>query len=184
MAHSDDPRSASIGIIGAGTAGLITAYTLLQDGFTNVELITRDRTAGGVWAAERIYPGLQINKCVVLPANAAAGVLTHPVSCSVHGEFKFSNLPMAVPENAPVTGGRLYGADLRVYMETFADKYLKDRIRFQTEVHKVRRDEATKKWFLSVEDKRDGSREELVYSRIVLCTGVRETLIPVFAIYD
>ncbi|KAJ7768211.1 FAD/NAD-P-binding domain-containing protein [Mycena metata] len=51
--------------------GLITARTLLTgaDGF-DVQVITRDRSPGGQWAKERIYPGLQLN--------------------NVHGEFRFS----------------------------------------------------------------------------------------------
>ena len=59
-------REASVGIIGSGTAGLITAYTLIQDGFTSVQVLTRDEAAGGVWAAKRIYPGLILNKQVSL----------------------------------------------------------------------------------------------------------------------
>lgn len=52
----------SVGIIGAGPAGLITRYTLSRDGFQNVQLLTRDKSAGGVWAKERIYPGVSINR--------------------------------------------------------------------------------------------------------------------------
>lgn len=55
-------RRKSVGIIGAGAAGLITGHTLLQDGFKNVQLLTRDKSVGGVWARERIYPGVSINK--------------------------------------------------------------------------------------------------------------------------
>lgn len=57
-----DPRSGAVGIIGAGAAGLITGYTLLQDGFEDIQLLTRDTTPGGIWAEERVYPGLTINK--------------------------------------------------------------------------------------------------------------------------
>ncbi|KAF7422645.1 hypothetical protein PC9H_010801 [Pleurotus ostreatus] len=39
-----DPRSSAVGIIGAGAAGLITGYTLLQDGFEDIQLLTRDTT--------------------------------------------------------------------------------------------------------------------------------------------
>lgn len=59
-----DPRTGAVGIIGAGAAGLITGYTLLQDGFKDIQLLTRDKTPGGIWAEERVYPGLTINKCV------------------------------------------------------------------------------------------------------------------------
>ena len=61
------PSPAKIGVIGAGAAGLITAHTLLRDGFEHVEVLTRDPSAGGVWAAKRVYPGLSINKSVPSP---------------------------------------------------------------------------------------------------------------------
>jgi cation diffusion facilitator CzcD-associated flavoprotein CzcO len=54
----------TIGIIGAGAAGLVTAQVLLRDGF-DVQIITRDKSVGGVWAKERVYPGLNINKCEI-----------------------------------------------------------------------------------------------------------------------
>jgi monoamine oxidase len=53
-----------IAVIGAGAAGLITAHTLLKDGFKNVQIITHDADVGGVWSTERVYPGLVINKYV------------------------------------------------------------------------------------------------------------------------
>ena len=61
MAHSKNLQD-SIGIIGAGVAGLINAHVLLQDGFTDVTLISRDKSVGGTWARARVYPGLHINK--------------------------------------------------------------------------------------------------------------------------
>ena len=62
----NDPNllSEPVGIIGSGIAGLITAHILLQDGFENVEVLTRDSSVGGVWSEERIYPGLRINRSV------------------------------------------------------------------------------------------------------------------------
>ena len=59
---SADELDKAICIIGSGAAGLITAHTLIRDGFKNVDVISRDKSAGGVWAAERVYPGLVINK--------------------------------------------------------------------------------------------------------------------------
>ncbi|KAL0960490.1 hypothetical protein HGRIS_005530 [Hohenbuehelia grisea] len=140
---AQDPRAGTVGIIGAGAAGLITGYTLLQDGFS-VQLLTRDRTPGGVWSQERVYPGLSIN--------------------NVYGEFRFSPLDM------PKTGGRLSGEDLRTYMDSFADKYLKNCIRYKTEVIDVKRDQYSG-WLVEVEDKENHTREVLKYSKIVLCTG-------------
>ena len=57
MAHSKP----SVGI-GAGVSGLITAHVLLQDGFSDVTLISRDKSIGGTWARARVYPGLRIDK--------------------------------------------------------------------------------------------------------------------------
>jgi dimethylaniline monooxygenase (N-oxide forming) len=57
-----DPLQQPIAVIGSGIAGLITAHILLQDGFVNVELLTRDKSVGGVWSKERVYPGLHINR--------------------------------------------------------------------------------------------------------------------------
>jgi dimethylaniline monooxygenase (N-oxide forming) len=52
----------TIGIIGSGPAGLISAQVLLKDGFEHVEVLTRDHSPGGVWAKERVPPNLKINK--------------------------------------------------------------------------------------------------------------------------
>ncbi|KAJ7758161.1 FAD/NAD-P-binding domain-containing protein [Mycena maculata] len=148
MSSDADPRAASVAVIGSGPAGLITAYTLLRDGFSQVQILTRDSTPGGVWAAERVYPGLKIN--------------------NVYGEYRFSAMEMPRPVD---TGGRLTGQDLRAYMEAFSDKFLKKIIRFETEVVNIRRDEATSVWFITVANKRNASLEILKFSRVVLCTG-------------
>ncbi|EIW77421.1 FAD/NAD(P)-binding domain-containing protein [Coniophora puteana RWD-64-598 SS2] len=140
--------AAPVGVIGAGAAGLITAHTLVQDGFQNVQVLTRDEHAGGVWARERMYPGLVIN--------------------SVHGDFRYSPLPMP-PSVMP--GKRMTGEELQAYMEQFAESFLKDNIRYGTEVRKIRRDEVTGLWFVDVLNKKRGTHETLIYSRLVVCTG-------------
>ncbi|TCD66639.1 hypothetical protein EIP91_001106 [Steccherinum ochraceum] len=110
--HTD----ASICVLGAGPVGLVTAHTLLQDGFENIAVLTRDRSPGGVWAEERLYPDVMIN--------------------NVHGEYRFSSLPMPPPTNI---SGRLTGENLRSYFQTFADRFLAGKIRFNTEVESIRR---------------------------------------------
>lgn len=50
-------------VVGAGAAGLITAKTLIDDGFF-VTVLTRDWSPGGIWSEERVYPGLSLNKYV------------------------------------------------------------------------------------------------------------------------
>ena len=62
LSDSTIPKASAVGIIGAGAAGLIHAHVLLQDGFSDVTLVSRDKSVGGTWARARVYPGLHINK--------------------------------------------------------------------------------------------------------------------------
>ncbi|KAK7042606.1 FAD/NAD-P-binding domain-containing protein [Favolaschia claudopus] len=141
----------SVLVLGAGAAGLITAHTLLADGF-DVCLITRDHTPGGQWAKERLYPGLKLN--------------------NVHGEFRFSPLKMAAPPDSATTGGRLTGHDMQNYMQEFADKFLKDKIIFDTEVLRVHREDGEENpWTVSVRNLNTNSSQTLRFSKMVLCTG-------------
>ncbi|KAF9444652.1 FAD/NAD(P)-binding domain-containing protein [Macrolepiota fuliginosa MF-IS2] len=141
--------SEPIGIIGAGPAGLINAHVLLQDGFTNIQLITRDASVGGVWARERVYPGLHIN--------------------NVHGEYRFSALEMPPPTTAD---GRLSGLDMSNYMERFYETFLKDKVNFifSTKVLDISRD-GHGRWRVQTEHQETGATEILEYSRIILSTG-------------
>lgn len=150
MVHVD-PRVQSVCIIGSGAAGLITAHTLIQDGFSKVQITTRDRTPGGVWSEERVYPGLTLN--------------------NVHGEFKFSSLPM--PALSPSkNGSQLGGKDMRQYMQKFSDEYLAGKIRYETNVLNIeRKKEPDPVWNVTVSNVKGGEPEILTFSRIVLCTG-------------
>ncbi|KAI0056612.1 FAD/NAD-P-binding domain-containing protein [Artomyces pyxidatus] len=143
-----DPHLDSVCIIGAGFAGLITAHTLLRDGFTNVVILTRDKSVGGVWQSERVYPGLQINSLI--------------------GELSFSSLEM--PQTKTL-GDRMTGYDMNVYLETFAARYLDGKIRFETEVVNIQRDVSEEGWLIDVTDKRTDKSEILTFRRLVLCTG-------------
>ncbi|KAG5647170.1 hypothetical protein DXG03_001125 [Asterophora parasitica] len=149
MSTSSASNAGTVGIIGAGAAGLVTAQILLKDGF-DVRIITRDKSVGGVWARERVYPGLIIN--------------------NVHGEFRFSSLPMAPPLKAEESGGRLTGEDMCAYMENFASTFLEGKLSLETEVLGIRRSPSGS-WAVTVENRQSGAREVLEFSRIVLCTG-------------
>ncbi|EKM52447.1 uncharacterized protein PHACADRAFT_211704 [Phanerochaete carnosa HHB-10118-sp] len=159
MATTQHPElTKTICVIGSGAAGLITAHTLLRDGFTNVDVISRDSSAGGIWAAERVYPGLVIN--------------------NVHGEFRFSHQPMPAPTNSEETGGRLSGDDMRKYMESFAERFLKGRIRYNMDVLRISRHapskdgaSTTKGWTIDVMDRKTESQFQLDYDKVVLCSG-------------
>lgn len=56
-------------------------------------------------------------------------------------------------------------------METFAETFLKDKIRFEVEVLNIRRSPSGS-WNVDIKDKHEGTISVLEYSRIVLCTGV------------
>lgn len=143
--------TATIGIIGSGPAALITAHTLIKDGFTDVRLITRDKRPGGIWARERVYPGLSLN--------------------NVYGELRFSPLEMKPPPNSSKTGGRLTGEVMSEYMESFAENFLQGRITYSTEVMKIRRGENNDGWIIQTKDLTTSTVTETHYSKIVLCTG-------------
>ncbi|KAJ6620258.1 FAD/NAD-P-binding domain-containing protein [Mycena sp. CBHHK59/15] len=140
----------AVAVLGAGAAGLVTAHTLLADGF-DVQVITRDHSPGGQWAEERIYPGLQLN--------------------NVHGEFRFSAHEMSAPPDSSTTGGRLTGQDMRKYMQEFADNLLPGKIMFDTEILSIRRDDVDSSWIISIQNRSTGASETLHFSKVVLCTG-------------
>ncbi|CAA7266120.1 unnamed protein product [Cyclocybe aegerita] len=144
--------SEAIGIVGAGVAGLISAHVLLKDGFTDITLISRDKSVGGTWARHRVYPGLYIN--------------------NVHGEYRLSGLEMPLPENAARVGGRLSGTDMCEYMEKYSATFLEGKVKFmlQTEVLDISRN-AEGKWSVRVENAQSRAREVLAFSRIILATG-------------
>ncbi|EKM52446.1 uncharacterized protein PHACADRAFT_149103 [Phanerochaete carnosa HHB-10118-sp] len=150
----------SICVIGSGAAGLISAQVLVQDGFKNVEVITCDQSPGGTWAEERMYPELKIN--------------------NVYGEYRFSSLPMPPPTDTTKSGGRLGGEDMRLYMESFADRFLRGKLRYNTIVTNIRSAKPdlstlssppSKRWIITVRDRNTGEESQLRYDRVVLCTG-------------
>ncbi|EIW76945.1 FAD/NAD(P)-binding domain-containing protein [Coniophora puteana RWD-64-598 SS2] len=134
-------------IIGSGAAGLITAHTLIQDGFSNVTIITYDRSPGGVWARQRMYPGLLLN--------------------NVANEFRFSPLPMKL---SGLPGKRTSGEEMQEYLEKFTATFLKDCISYETEVFRIQRQEGNG-WLLDIVDRRTNTPSQRSFSKIVLCTG-------------
>lgn len=164
---TSDPRSESVAVVGSGVAGLITAYTLLRDGFTNVKILTRDLCVGGVWATNRIYPGLYLNKYETLFLCLIFRLLSIH---SVHGEYRLSPLEMPAPSSAD---GRLSGDDMAQYMAKFTSMYLQDRVEFGLDISNIRRGSNGKGWLLDVHDVQTGNQETRPFTRLVVCTGVR-----------
>ncbi|KAI0319689.1 hypothetical protein OF83DRAFT_1054520 [Amylostereum chailletii] len=144
-----DPLSEPIGIIGAGVAGLITAHTFLRDGFSNVEIVTRDASVGGTWARGRVYPGVVLN--------------------NVHDEYRLSAMPMRDPG---LRDGRLTAGALTTYFEDFAARFgLMEKVLFGTEVMGIGRGKGRRGWAVDLKDLASGTVKTVEYSRVVLCTG-------------
>jgi dimethylaniline monooxygenase (N-oxide forming) len=79
---------------------------------------------------------------------------------------------MHSPDGSVKTGGRLFGEDVRRYMEDFAKQFLNGKIRFETEVLNIHRGDHGRGWNVLVHEKSTGTEKLLFYSRIILCTGV------------
>ncbi|GAA4400962.1 flavin-containing monooxygenase [Tsukamurella soli] len=96
-------------VIGAGVAGIATAYTLQQAGFTDVVVLEKGTDVGGVWHWNR-YPGL---------------------TCDVPSQiYQFSFAPKADWSRVWATG-----PEIQQYHREVVDRFgLADRIRLDTEV--------------------------------------------------
>ncbi|THU85521.1 FAD/NAD-P-binding domain-containing protein [Dendrothele bispora CBS 962.96] len=146
----------SVCVIGSGAAGLITAHTLIKDGFTNVTVLSKDGASGGVWEHNKVYSGVFIN--------------------NVYGDYRFSCLEMPRhPERGP-DNQRLSAEDMHFYMEKFTETFLRDRISYNTEVLNIRRPTPPfsadpPNWIVTVRDNKTGNIVERGYDRVVLCTG-------------
>lgn len=102
----------TIGIIGAGISGLVTAKTCLEYGY-DVKVFEKDKEAGGVWSSSRRYPGLstQNNK----------------------DTYYFSDFPM--PKHFAEWPD---GEEMQSYLTSYAKKFgVFSRIRFSHEVTKI-----------------------------------------------
>ncbi|KAI0677680.1 FAD/NAD(P)-binding domain-containing protein [Trametes maxima] len=146
-----DQRDLPVAVVGAGVAGLTTAHTLIRDGFSSVQVLTRDAEVGGTWAPSRIYPGLCLN--------------------NVYGEYRLSPLEMPAPLGTGPLRGRLSGQEVSEYLENFASRFLRGKIQFSKEVQRIRRHPSGEGWQIDLLDVRDGHMETRTYGRVVLCTG-------------
>lgn len=87
---------------------------------------------------------------------------------------------MPAPAQSDETGGRLSGDDMRKYMESFAERFLKGRVRYNMDVLRISRhvpgknDPAgsVKGWTVEVQDRKNESHFQLDYDKVVLCSGV------------
>jgi len=136
--------TATIGIIGAGLAGLSTAKILRQFGF-DVVVFEREPDIGGVWAVSRRYPGLTTQ--------------------NPRETYAFADFPM--PADYPEWPS---GAQVQAYLETYVDHFgFRDAVRLDTEVLAVR--QTTTGW--SIETRSGtGETDTVGVDYLIVCNGI------------
>ncbi|MRG97721.1 flavin-containing monooxygenase [Polyangium spumosum] len=106
----------SVGIIGGGLSGLVSAKTFSRSGF-DVTVFEKEDEVGGVWARSRRYPGLQTQ--------------------NARDTYAFSDFPM--PSHYPEWPE---GAQVQAYLSSYADHFgVTPRVRLRTQVDEIRRRE-------------------------------------------
>ncbi|MGV0814547.1 NAD(P)/FAD-dependent oxidoreductase [Mycolicibacterium boenickei] len=135
-------REVRIVIIGAGMAGIATAYTLKQAGFTNFTILEKGSDVGGVWHWNR-YPGL---------------------TCDVPSQiYQFSFAPK--PDWSHMWAG---GEEIQRYHRDVVEQFgLDAHLRCDTEVTEARYDSTSMSWTLTTSE-----GETLTADFVICATGV------------
>jgi dimethylaniline monooxygenase (N-oxide forming) len=140
---------ATVCVIGAGIAGLVTAKTLAQDGF-DVLIIEKDSALGGTWSPSRTYPGLRTN--------------------NTKHTYEFSDFPY--PDS---TDTFPYADDVRNYLESYADNFdIRTRIWFNQVVRDVSDAPGDRdRWAVTSRSTDDANKETTrTFDFVVICCGV------------
>lgn len=90
---------------------------------------------------------------------------------------------MPPSKHAELTG-RLSGEDLRAYMESFTDRFLKPVIRYHADVLNISRPDGNpdaEGWVVTIKDTQSGQEEKIFYDKIVVCTGVSANFLEVLS---
>ncbi len=132
----------TIGIIGAGLSGLVTAKTCLEYGFS-VTLFEKDKELGGVWSSSRRYPGL--------------------FTQNPRDTYAFTDFPM--PKHYPEWPS---SENVQEYLTAYATHFgVLPRIRFSHEVTNISLDD--QQW--KITGFHAGQSFEKVVDFLVICNG-------------
>ncbi|MEH3047630.1 flavin-containing monooxygenase [Sphingomonas adhaesiva] len=135
----------TIGIVGAGLAGLVTAKTLRQFGF-DVVVLEKEGDVGGVWSAARRYPGLTTQ--------------------NPRETYAFADFPM--PASYPEWPT---GAQVQAYLESYVDHFgIRDAIRLDTEVTSATPDATG--WTIATRDTATGEQASVRVDYLIVCNGI------------
>lgn len=133
-----------VGIIGAGLSGLVTAKTLLEEGFEVTVFETEDEV-GGVWARARRYPGVTTQ--------------------NPRDTYAFSDFPM--PRSYPEFPS---GEQVQAYLAAYADRFgVTPHVRFRTAVeHAAPRGEG---WTVRSRSLDDETTRTETFDFLAVCNG-------------
>lgn len=134
----------TVGIVGAGVAGLVTARVLKTQGVA-CTIFERNAVVGGVWADGYSNFGVQVQKELY--------------------EFPDWPLPKSTPNFTP-------GPIIQKYLEDYADRFaLTSHIRFNsTVVHMEKREDGKPGWVVVTDQK--GARHKEAFDLVVICIGL------------
>ena len=147
----------TIGIVGAGFAGLSTAKVLKALGY-QVQVFEKEPEVGGVWAASRRYPGLTTQ--------------------NVRSTYALSDYPM--PASYPEWPS---GEQVQAYMQGYVDHFgLAPHIQLNTEVQSAVLDEAALAWTVVVKPAGASETKTYRFDYLIVCNGIfSDPAVPAFA---
>lgn len=153
-------------VVGAGWHGLAAAKAHLDlHPSAQVLVLDQEKSIGGTWAKERLYPGLKSNNML--------------------GTYEYSDFPMDTETYGVKPGEHIPGEVIHRYLGNYAQHYgFYAQIRFQTKVNTAEHQQDSG-WLLkcSRDNKVGGTPEEsrIVTSKLIVAAGLTsEPLMPNF----
>jgi cation diffusion facilitator CzcD-associated flavoprotein CzcO len=136
----------------AGWFGLAAAKTYIQLHMQHeIVIFDSGSTVGGVWAQERLYPGLRSNNML--------------------GTYEYPDFPMDSKTYGVKSGEHIPGTVVHRYLSDYAARFdLPRRIRFDHRVTTAKQINDAG-WILAVESK-DGQQRELSTRKLIVATGL------------
>ncbi|EXJ87522.1 hypothetical protein A1O3_04482 [Capronia epimyces CBS 606.96] len=152
-------------VVGAGPSGLCAAKTILEcEPGANVKILDANKTLGGVWALENLYPGLKTN--------------------NLRGGIDFSDFPMH--DGFGVAAGQhVTGEAMHAYLRAYAERSnLVRLIDFETHVQEIGQLPNGQGWRLKVRcarpsasvsasiNQNTSNEHEIQTKKLIIATGI------------
>lgn len=151
----DSSEHFDVVVVGAGLQGLCAAHTFLSlDPSLSLLLVDSNKTVGGTWCQERIYPGLRAN--------------------NLQGYFEFTDFSILDADVGVKERGLLSGEAIYAYFHKYAKEFdLLRRTRFSTKVVSAtdNQTDAKKAWTLELLDLGSSKSASISCSKLLVATG-------------